>query len=110
MIPETYDRLPIGRRIHKILRDGVRENGLVLEAVNLHIGPGCTWTFKVKWTSEQGPADTYCETLALRTLYTYYSEDDTYVDEPFVEERIRVLQKVSSRRAFTLHAVLSCAD
>ena len=96
MIPEKYDRRPIGRQIQKQLRGESRESGVVFEAENLHANPKCIWTYKVRWTSSDGPNVTYVETLALRTLLTYFSEEDTYVDEPWVGEDIRVLQKVCS--------------
>lgn len=95
MIPERHDRQPVGRQIHKTLRDGVIEQGVVLEGYLFPANGHNVNTYKVRWTSAKEPEETYEEVLALRTLQSWYSADDTYADEPYVAEELRVHQKVT---------------
>ncbi len=48
--------------------------------------------YTVKWNSLN--EQEYDEHLALKTVQHYYKSDDTYANEPFVDEEIRLLQQV----------------
>lgn len=97
MIPEKHERNPIGRRVRKTLRGGVQETGLVREAYTFTVDQDNTWTYKVLWTSASSPNTQYEEVLALRTLQSFFTEEDTYVDEPWVADELRILQKVKPK-------------
>ena len=89
-IPQQYDTLPIGRQIKRTIK-GRTESGVVQKQEYI---TDCMSIYHVDWeTLENG---SFAEKLALTTIQSYYGNSDTYVDEPFVTDDIRLLQKVCS--------------
>ena len=108
MIPERHDRQPVGRQIHKTLRSGVIEQGVVLEGCLFPANGQNVNTYRVRWTSAIEPQVTYEEVLALRTLQIWYSAEDTYENEPYVAEELRVHQKVTEAPTHVHHLKIFC--
>lgn len=90
-IPKELDDLPIGRQITRKITGVGTEVGVVV-GLKLASVPGWTCIFHVKW--ETPDKKSFAEDLALTTIQSYYSESDTYVDEPFVADDVRLRQKV----------------
>lgn len=89
-IPEKFDTLPIGRQIKRTITGRI-ESGVVRKQ---EYRTDCTSTYQVDWETQDN--DAFVEKLALTTIQSYYGNSDTYVDEPFVTDDIRLLQKVCS--------------
>lgn len=89
-ISKRFERLPIGRQIKREI-NGETEPGLVSGMFSM-AAPAWRIVYTVKWKplNEQE----YEEHLALKTVQHYYMSDDTYANEPFVDEEIRLLQQV----------------
>ena len=62
------------------------------------VAPEWRSTYVVKWEPEGDQP--FEEHLALKTIQSYYSSDDCYVNEEWVQDEIRILQSV--RHAVTL--------
>lgn len=95
VIPKEYDRLPIGRQITRTIGKKT-ENGIVQALKRASGGSQWTSVYRVNW--ESADSDPYEEELALSTIQSYYTDSDTYVDEPYIEDEIRLLQKVCRDR------------
>ena len=89
-ISKRFERRPIGRQIKREI-NGETEPGLVSGMYSMAT-PEWRTVYTVKWKplNEQE----YDEHLALKTVQHYYKSDDTYANEPFVDEEIRLLQQV----------------
>ena len=90
-IPKDFDHLPIGRRITRKISGVGKEAGVVV-GLKLASVPGWTCIYHVKW--ETPDKKSFAEELALTTIQSYYSDSDTYVDEPYVADDVRLKQKV----------------
>lgn len=88
MIPEAYERRCIGRQIRRKLRSGAQETGRIT-GENRRDLP--IIYYNVEWQTANQPI---VEIMALSTLQTWFSEEDSYVDEAWVDEELRILQKV----------------
>ncbi|DBB01221.1 TPA: hypothetical protein ACH3X1_001095 [Trebouxia sp. C0004] len=88
-ISKRFERRPIGRQIKREI-NGEIEPGLVSGMYSM-AAPEWRTIYIVKWKplNEQE----YDEHLALKTVQHYYKSDDTYANEPFVDEEIRLLQQ-----------------
>lgn len=88
-ISKRFERRPIGRQIKREI-NGETEPGLVSGMYSMAT-PEWRTVYTVKWQplNEQE----YDEHLALKTVQHYYKSDDTYANEPFVDEEIRLLQQ-----------------
>ena len=93
-ISKRFERRPIGRQIKREI-NGETEPGLVSGMYSM-AAPEWRTIYTVKWKplNEQE----YDEHLALKTVQHYYKSDDTYANEPFVDEEIRLLQQVQDTR------------
>lgn len=94
-ISKKFYRQPIGRQITRKLND-TSETGVVRELYSASALPEWLTIFTVRWHQPDSEHH-YEEHLALSTVTSYYGPDDTYVDEPYVDDEIRLLQRVSSR-------------
>ncbi len=90
-ISKRFHRLPIGRQIKRKL-NGDEEAGVVRGMYHVS-APEWRATYTVRW--QAGDEVEYEEHLALGTVQFWYGPSDNYVDEPWVDEEIRLLQKVS---------------
>lgn len=90
-IPKDFEDLPIGRQITRKITGVGTEAGVVV-GLKLASVPGWTCIYHVKW--ETPDKKSFDEELALTTVKSYYNDSDTYVDEPFVADDIRLKQKV----------------
>ena len=90
VIPNNLDSLPIGRQITRTIT-GRTETGVV-RGLKLSSAPNWTCIFHVNW--ETPDKTSFAEELALTTIQSYYRDSDRYVDEPFVTDDIRLLQRV----------------
>ncbi|KAA6428542.1 MAG: hypothetical protein FRX49_01418 [Trebouxia sp. A1-2] len=88
-ISKRFERRPIGRQIKREI-NGETEPGLVSGMYSM-AAPEWRTVYTVRWkpVNEQE----YDEHLALKTVQHYYKSDDTYANEPFVDEEIRLLQQ-----------------
>lgn len=92
MIPSAYERRCIGRQIRRTLRSGTVETGTII-GLNRQDPP--LLYFNVTWSTTEDDDRPVKEVLALTTLQMWFSEhSDTYVDDGWVDEELRILQKV----------------
>lgn len=88
VILPRFDTLPIGRQITRTIT-GRTESGVV---GRLEYHTACTSVYHVDWKTPDNK--NFAEKLALSTIQSYYGNSDSYVDEPFVSDEIRLLQRV----------------
>lgn len=90
-ISKRFERRPIGRQIKRDI-NGEKEPGVVSGMYSM-AGPEWRTIYAVTWKPANEPH--YEEHLALKSVQQFYKPDDSYADEPYVDEEIRLLQKVS---------------
>ena len=102
LIPQTFNNLPIGRQITRTVGT-ITETGVV-HGLQRSSSPGWLSIYSVNWTRPD--KQEFMEELALSTIQSYYSDSDLYMDEPYVVDEIRLLQKVC--QPFGNHNLVAC--
>ena len=100
VIPQTFNNLPIGRQITRTIGT-ITETGVV-HGLQRSSSPGWNSIYSVNWSRPD--TQDFLEELALSTIQSYYSDSDLYMDEPYVVDEIRLLQKVCE--SFGYHGLL----
>ena len=99
-ICKKFHRQPIGRKIKRILNGSGFEESGVVTGMHSAVAPEWRSTYVVRWEPEGD--EPFEEHLALKTIQSYYSSGDCYVNEEWVQDEIRILQSVRVAVALSL--------